>query len=216
MAQWLAVSEKVAATLDESGAARARAMNAGAPVSRGRAAAIAFGVGALGGVVFNAWILNDSGLTLERYLRSTGGWFALVAPVLFGLGARSALQLRQDDRDMAELVAGHLAVTPASFDRLEVYGRLALRSALAWLVMAAIILLFFVNAAPVFISVGTLVFSLFAAAYAFASTIAPVVRAASEIRARALAEVRQEIEAAAAGLLTTQQKQAGRRDASPT
>jgi len=196
--QWDSVCERLAATLDAQGAAQAHAMSQGAPRSRGRGAAIAFGIGAVGGVAFNAWLMAGSGLSLTAYLQSTGGWFTVMAPLLFGLGARSARELRIDDQDMAALVTGHLQVTPARFDQLDVYGRLALRSALAWLIMAAIILLFFVYAAPVAISVGTLVFSLLAAAYAFTSTIAPVVRAATAIREDALAGVRGEIEAEAA------------------
>jgi hypothetical protein len=102
---------------------------------------------------------------------------------------------------MVDLVTGHLTVRPARFDRLEVYGRLALRGALAWIVMAAIILLFFVYAAPIAISVGTLVFSLCAAGYVFFSTSAPVMRAASAIRTAALDDVRTHIEREAQSML---------------
>lgn len=201
--QWMHACSELAATLNGEGAAQAKAMSEGSPASRGRAAAAVFGLGVLGGLAFNAWLMGQSGLSLVRYLQSTGAWFTVVAPILFGLGARSALQLRVDDRDMADLVTDHLKVTPAQFDRLEIYGRLALRSALAWLVMAAIILLFFAYAAPVAISVGTLVFSLLAAVYAFASTVAPVVRSATQIRDAALEKVRTQIEAEAASVLTT-------------
>lgn len=199
--QWSASLPDLLQTLDEAGIRQAQAMSQGTPRGRLFPILTAFGLGVLGGLAFNAWLLRTSGLSLPVYFQSTGIWYVVVTPILFGLGARSIVQLRSDDRDMAMLVSGHLDITPAGFDRLEVYGQLALRSALAWIVMAAIILLFFVYAAPVFISVGTLVLSLLAGAYAFSSTIAPVVRATSALRAEALQNVRTAIEAEASSTL---------------
>jgi hypothetical protein len=125
-----------------------------------------------------------------EYFRSTGLWFAIIAPPLFGLGARSALLLRSDNKDMVALVTDHISVTPARFEALQVYGRLALRSALVWLIMAAIIGLFFVFSSPFAVSIGALALSLLASAYAFASTIRPVVQITSQKRREALDEVR--------------------------
>lgn len=204
--QWSAALPALLQTLDETGVRQAHAMSQGSPRSRRISILSAFGVGVLGGLAFNAWLLRTSGLSLPVYFQSTGIWYVVVTPILFGLGARSIIQLRSDDQDMTMLVSGHLNVTPASFERLEVYGQLALRGALAWIVMAAIILLFFVYAAPVFISVGTLALSLLAGVYAFSSTIAPVVRASSEMRAGALHTVRDAIEAEAAHALSQPQE----------
>ncbi len=199
--QWRASQEAVAQTLDEPGARLARTMSDGPVRSRATGAIIALLGGAAGGVGFNIWLMGVEQMSLEAYVSSTGLWFLLVSPPLFGLGARAAWLLHGDERDMAVLVTDHLAVSPARFDRLEVYGQLALRSALTWLVMAGIVMLFFVNLAPIIVSVGALVLTLLASIYAFASTITPVVRAAAAIRDRALSQTRAELETEARSAL---------------
>ncbi len=195
-AQWRASLADLRETLDEDGRALAEVMTIGPPRRRVTGAVIAFALGAAGGLVFVYWLLMSSGLDLETFLRSTGAWFLITQPVLFGLAARAGVQLRHDDQDMAALVRDHLVVDLARLDRLEVYGRLALRSALSWLVMAAIILLFFVFAAPVAVSISALVLSLLAGAYAFASTVGPVVQRVSRARDARLADIREQIAAA--------------------
>jgi hypothetical protein len=201
--QWRASLDAIVMTLDAPGASLARAMARGRLRSRARGAILASLVGALGGLIFNVWLMQNSGLGAEQYLRSTGAWFVLVAPLLFGLGARASQLLRSDDHEMVALVTDHISVSPAHFDRLEVYGRLALRSALTWLVMAAIIGLFFVYSAPVSVSIGALSLALLASAYAFTSTIMPVVRVTSQRRREALDGVRAHIEAEAHAALAS-------------
>jgi hypothetical protein len=201
--QWRASLDDVVATLDARGAALALDMTQGRLRSQARGAAIALFAGVAGGVVFNGWLMTNAGLMPAEYFRSTGLWFAIIAPPLFGLGARSALLLRSDNKDMVALVTDHISVTPARFEALQVYGRLALRSALVWLIMAAIIGLFFVFSSPFAVSIGALALSLLASAYAFASTIRPVVQITSQKRREALDEVRAQIEAEAQSALTT-------------
>jgi hypothetical protein len=157
---------------------------------------IAFAIGAVGGLAFNLWLMRSADMSLAQFSQSTGLWFLIVQPLLFGLGVRAAVQLNDDDRDIARLVRTHLAVDLAQLNALEIYGRLALRGALSWLVMAAIILLFFVFAAPVAVSIASLVLALIAGGYAFASTIGPVVQVASAARDAKLDEVRAQIAAA--------------------
>ncbi len=199
-AEWEAALPKLDATLDQEGRALARAIAIGPSRERWRRAAIAFAIGAVGGLAFNLWLMRSADLSLAQFSQSTGLWFLIVQPVLFGLGVRAAVQLNDDDRDIARLVRAHLMVDLAQLNALEIYGRLALRGALSWLVMAAIILLFFVFAAPVAVSIASLVLALLAGGYAFASTIGPVVQMASAARDAKLAEVREKI--AAAGELT--------------
>lgn len=201
--QWRASVEAVSATLDPSGAALAHAMAEGPQRSRWSGAVLALMLGGAGGVAFNIWLMRSEGMAFGEYVSSTGLWFLLISPLLFGLGARAARLLRGDDRDMAALVKDHLVVSPAQFNQLEVYGRLALRSALTWLVMAAIIMLFFVYLTPVIVSIAALTLALLASIYAFASTIAPVVRNAARIRQHALGEVRAQLEAEGAAALAS-------------
>jgi hypothetical protein len=200
--QWRASLKEVIATLDAQGADLARDMTKGRLRSQARGAAMAVVFGAAAGVAFNGWMMMNAGLTPAEYLRSTGLWFAIIAPPLFGLGVRASLLLRSDDKDMVALVTGHISVTPARFEELQVYGRLALRSALVWLVMAAIIGLFFVFSSPFSVSIGALALSLLASAYAFTSTIRPIVRITSLRRRDALDAVRAEIESEAQSALT--------------
>lgn len=192
-AEWRAFLDDLSQTLDEAGQAKAAALAIGPPRRRLFGALIAFGSGALGGLAFVIWLMRTSGLDTASFIQSSGAWFLVTQPILFGLGARAAAQLRHDDQDMAGLVREHLIVDLARLDRLEVYGRLALRSALSWLVIAAIILLFFVYAAPVAVSIGSLVLALVAGAYAFTSTVGPVVQVASRERDAKLAAVRTSI-----------------------
>jgi len=199
-AEWEAALPALEATLDEEGRALARAIAIGPSRPRLSRALIAVVIGAAGGVAFNLWLMTSAELSFEQFIQSTGLWFMIVQPMLFGLGVRAAVQLSDDDKEMARLVRGHLQVDLAQLNRLEVYGRLGLRGALSWLVMAAIILLFFVFAAPVAVSIGALVLALIAGGYAFASTIGPVVQVAGAARDAKLAEVRATI--AAAGELT--------------
>lgn len=192
-AQWRASLDDLRETLDEAGRSEAAALAVGPPRRRVVGALSAFALGAAGGLFFVYWLLISSDLEPATFLRSTGAWFLITQPVLFGLAARAAVQLRDDDQDMAGLVREHLIVDLARLDRLEVYGRLALRNALSWLVIAAIILLFFVFAAPVAVSIGALVLALVAGVYAFASTVGPVVQVAARARDAELARVRRSI-----------------------
>ncbi|MBL4544696.1 MAG: hypothetical protein JKP95_02270 [Oceanicaulis sp.] len=73
--------------------------------------------------------------------------------------------------------------------------------ALAWLVMTAVILLFFVESTPALISATALGLALLAAVYAFASTIGPVVRKCSGVRDETLKEVRERIQARASAMM---------------
>ena len=202
--QWVKALPDLTAVLDAQGARQAEAMAVGPPVTRLRAGALAFAAGALGGVALNVWLMGADAFEPGAYLRSIRPWFDIVNPLLFGLGARAVQLLRDDDQEMKALTAGHLQVDLAHLERHFVFGRLALRGALAWLVMTAIILLFFVDAAPVAISVGAVGLAFLAAAYVFASTIGPAVRETAKVRDAALGEVRTRLHAAGGALMRGQ------------
>lgn len=191
--QWKAEISDLKRVLDTEGQDEAHAIAQGARTDRSGRVLMAFLAGAIGGVVFNGWMIMATDLTVSLYLQSTGLWFAVVSPVLFGLGARAGVLLSMDDADLAALVRDHLTVDLAHMERLQVFGRLALRGALSWLVMTAIILLFFIYTAPVPVSVGAVSLSILAGGYAFASPIKPVMRRAAEVKDAALEEVRAQI-----------------------
>lgn len=200
--QWRAALPDLEPLLDEAGLARAHQIAIGPERAKLTRNLIAFGVGAVMGVGFNIWLISVSQTSLSDYFRSVGLWFAIVSPVLFGLGARAAHLLNLDDRDVAELVQAHLVFDLARLEDLQVFGRLALSAALTWLVMAAIILLFFVYSAPVPISVGAIILAFVAAAYAFATTVGPVVKRATQLRDETLKTVRTRLQAQGTALLT--------------
>lgn len=190
---WQSLLPDIEATLDEEGRVLARGIATGPARSRLGRSLLAFIFGVALGTGFNAWVMVDEGLTVVQYANSSGLWFLVVMPLLFGLAARSMAQLGDDDKEIARLVLGHVQVDLARLERLQVYGQLALRGALSWLVIAAVILLFFVYSDSLFISVSTLGLSLLAAGYAFAVTVRPVVKVASGARDAALEAVRAQI-----------------------
>jgi len=191
--QWCDALADLKRVLSEEGQRQAEEIALGGRKDRKARVLLAFAFGAIGGFVFNGWMLVTTDLSVSVYLQSTGLWFVLVSPVLFGLGARAGVLLSYEDQELADLVREHLIVDLAQIERLQVFGRLALRGALSWLVMSAIILLFFIYTAPVPVSVGALSLSLLAGVYAFASPIRPVTRHVASVKDEALEAVRSKI-----------------------
>ncbi|MCP2679620.1 hypothetical protein NHF45_08770 [Maricaulaceae bacterium NA33B04] len=191
--QWQTALPELSAVLDEVGRQKAEAMAQGSPKARWIEAVIAFACGALGGLLVNTWLSDIGSMTLEEYFLSVRPWFDVANPVLFGLGGRAAQMLMREERDFAALIDRHLQVNLAGLDQNFVFGRLALRGALSWMVMTGIILLFFVESAPVPVSVGAVGLALLAAGYVFASSVGPVVRKCTIVRDEAVTEVRETI-----------------------
>ncbi|MBO6795735.1 hypothetical protein [Maricaulis sp.] len=149
---WRAVEEDLVRALKPSGENAARAFAAGVPVSwRGRYLGF-FAAGALAGLGFNAFMIVVNAGTLERYLSSIGLWFLVFAPFLYGLGVRAGVDVARESSELKTLVRDHLQVDLYHLDRLHVLGRIGLRAALSWLLMAAVLLLFV--AAPSQMTVG--------------------------------------------------------------
>ena len=191
--QWRASLSELYAVLDKPGRLKAEAIAVGPTRRQSRRSLIAFAIGAAGGLLLNAWLLNPSTLSWQDYWTSISPYFAFMNSVVFGLATRGGYMVRYEDQEMRTLVEDHLQIDLAHLERNQIFGRLALRGALAWLVMTAVILLFFVDSTPVFISATALVFALISAGYAFASTIGPVVRKCAGVRDGALQAVREQI-----------------------
>lgn len=207
--QWRVALTDLKLVLDEPGRRKVEEMAQGPLRTYGVRGVAAFVIGALAGIGLNAWLLNMTSLTLDGYFVSVRPWFDIVNPLLFGLGARAGVLLNREDRDMKALVADHLEVDLARLDRHQVFGRLASRNALSWLVLTAVILLFFVGSAPAIVSGGTVVLALLASGYAFAVTTGPVVRKTSQARDAALQSVRERIREAGRALASEAQAPTG-------
>ena len=193
--QWQASLPQLKAVLDQKGRLQVEAMATGPSRKHSWRSLLAFLAGAAGGVLVNLWLLNPPNLSWSEYWSTISPFFAIMNAVVFGLAARGGYMVRYEDREMRELVETHLQVDLAHLERNQIFGRLALRGALAWLVMTAVILLLFVDSTPAPISATALVLALIASGYAFASTIGPVVRKCSAVRDAALQSVREQITA---------------------
>ena len=199
--QWQASLPQLKAVLDAPGGRQVEAMAKGPSHRHAWQSLLAFAAGAAGGFVVNIWLLNPPNLTWAEYWSTISPFFAIMNSVVFGLAARGGYMVRYEDREMRQLVETHLQVDLAHLERNQIFGRLALRGALAWLVMTAVILLLFVDSTPAPISATALVLALIASGYAFASTIGPVVRKCALARDAALQAVREQIMTSGAAAL---------------
>lgn len=149
---WSAVEDDLVRALKPSGEHAARAFSAGVPMSwRGRYLGF-FAAGALAGLGFNAFMIVVNAGTLTLYLSSIGLWFLLFAPFLYGLCVRAGVDVARESGELKKLVRDHLHVDLYHLDRLHALGRIGLRAALSWLLMAAVLLLFVVD--PTQMTVG--------------------------------------------------------------
>ena len=99
--------------------------------------------GLIGGLLFNAFmVFGPASMPLDRYLGSIGLWFVLFSSPLYALGFRAGVNLAREASELSRIVRDHLDVDLFHLERLQVYGRIGLRGAFSWMVMAAIIMLF--------------------------------------------------------------------------
>lgn len=199
--QWRSALSELRQTLTPDGYRLAEQIAVGPPRKFAWRALLAFVCGASAGIMVNVWLIRPSSESWAAYWGSIAPWFDVMNPVLFGLGARGGLIIRYEDREIKALIQQHLNVDLAHLERNQVFGRLGLRRTLSWLVLTAIILLLFVESAPVPVSVTAVVLALVAAGYAFTSTIGPVVRKCTEVRDEALGEVRDRIRSSGEAML---------------
>ncbi len=142
---WSRERAPLIAALTPSGAVAVEALNAGIPDRWRRQYLIMFGVGAVAGLAFNAFMILSSGFSLSEYTRSIGLWFLVISPLLYGIGFRAGVDVARESGALKALVRGHLEVDLFHLDRLAVFGRIGLKAARSWMIMAAILLLFLIN-----------------------------------------------------------------------
>lgn len=142
---WAAETPAVLETVTPQGQEAARNLGRGVPVRLRRRYASMFLVGGAVGLVFNAFLIANSDYSLLSYLGSVGLWFILFSPLLYGTGFRAGVDVARESGAIKHLIRNHLAVDLFHLERLHVFGRIGLRAARSWLIMAGILLLFLIN-----------------------------------------------------------------------
>lgn len=142
---WAAETPALLEAVTPQGREAARNLGRGVPVRFRRRYASMFLAGGGVGVAFNAFLIANSEYSLLSYLGSVGLWFVLFSPLLYGIGLRAGVDLARESGDIKHLVRNHLAVDLFHLERLHVFGRIGLRAARSWLIMAGILLLFLIN-----------------------------------------------------------------------
>jgi hypothetical protein len=142
---WAAEIPHLLAAVTPQGAAGARGLADGIPIAWRRYYTGMFFAGAVAGLVFNGVLIVTSNFTLSTYLASVGLWFVLVSPFLYGIGFRAGVDVARESSAIKQLIRDHLEIDLFRLDRLDVFGRIGLRAAGSWMIMAAILLLFLIN-----------------------------------------------------------------------
>ena len=142
---WEREGDALIDALTPSGAIEVEALKAGIPDSWRRQYLIIFGVGALTGIAFNGFMIMSGGFTPGEYVQSVGLWFLVISPLLYGIGFRAGVDVARESGALKALIRTHLSVDLFHLERLTVFGRIGLKAARSWLVMAAILLLFLIN-----------------------------------------------------------------------
>ena len=151
--------------------------------------------GLAAGLGLTGLIFASSRMSLGAFLASSGVWFLIANPLAVALGARAAVDMDREAGELRDLIEHHLSVDLARLETLEVYGRIGVRSALAWCLIGAILLLFLVRpggSGPVMLAIGAVSAgaALVAAANAFAGAVRPVHVRMSAIKQDALTKAR--------------------------
>ena len=139
---WVRETRQLAAALKPEGEAAAKALVDGAPANwRGRYTGFLIG-GVLAGFGVNIAIMLAMGAPVGAYFSSIGLWFFLFSSPLYALGLRAGVDLARESGELRSVIRDHLHVDLLNLERLQVFGRIGLRGALSWMIMAAIMLLF--------------------------------------------------------------------------
>lgn len=143
--RWDAEVPALLAATGEAGEGAVLGLAGGIPAGWRKTYLAMFLAGAIAGLAFNAFMIATGGYALPVYLSSVGLWFLLTSPFLFATGFRAGLDVARRGGAIRGLVRDHLEVDLFRLDRLAVFGRIGLRAARSWMVMAAILLLFVIN-----------------------------------------------------------------------
>jgi len=146
----------------------------------------AFWAGTLPGL-WLAWLMLDIGeLRPADLLAPSRVWYLVAVPTSIGLLCRAFANSIRSDQVLSQAVREGYRHDPLRPERSFVFGRLALRGALTWFLIAAVIMLFFVRGAG---SVGAAATIGVAIAGALSSLIAPLTSVRRRIRIAKEAEL---------------------------
>lgn len=139
--------------------------------------------GLIGALIQNAIIMVFMGATPLFYLGTVGLWFLLTSPLLYGMGLRAGYDVSREGGELKRFIREHVEIDLFHLDRLDIYGRIGLRAALSWMIMAAVLLLFVVDPRQIWAGLVGLGFAGAGALTIFTSAVRPVhdkIRAAKE------------------------------------
>jgi len=156
---WIRHTDALLKALPVGAHSEAKALIAGTPKSWLLAYRIFFAVGIVFGLVFNVLIIQANDTNLPQYLQSIGLWFMIFAPPLYGLGFRAAVDVHRSSRETKALIKTFLQIDLFHLEKYHIFGRIGLLGALSWLIMAAVLLLFIVDPAQVWVALLSLVLS---------------------------------------------------------
>jgi hypothetical protein len=156
---WIHHAGALFEALPENAHPTAKALIAGIPKSWSGIYQAFFLIGIAFGLFFNVLIMQSNDTGLSHYLQSIGLWFMIFAPPLYGLGFRAAVDVYRSSRQTKALIKTFLEIDLFRLEKYHVFGRIGLFGALSWLIMAAVLLLFIVDPAQVWVALISLALS---------------------------------------------------------
>jgi hypothetical protein len=115
-------------------------------------------------------------LPLVTILKTTAVWFFIITQILFLMMGRGIVETMYESRTMRELVRDELVVDLLAIEKLNVFGRRAVRGTLMWLTPLAISFLFAIRSQQAIMTVPVFIVSAGCAALIFVSTMREVNR----------------------------------------
>ncbi len=190
--RWETEVEDLARALPEHGRSAAEDLAKGAPVSWRTRYYGLFWIGFVFGILFNFALMNPADGILA-YINSVGLWFLIVSPLLFGTGFRAGMDVARRSREIRAVIAGYLDVDLFHLDRLSVFGRIGLRAARSWMIMAAILLLFMLDPDQLWIALPTILATAAGGVFILTSALNPGHRKICAAKAAELDRIHEEM-----------------------
>ncbi|OLF75467.1 hypothetical protein AWH62_06530 [Maricaulis sp. W15] len=191
--RWETETDDLVLAVNPAGRQAALNLSKGTPVSWRAGYHRLFWAGFVFGIIFNVVMILIEGISPLEYANSVGLWFLIVSPILFGTGFRAGMDVSRRSREIKQLIADHLLVDLFHLDRLNTIGKIGLRAARSWMIMAAILLLFMLNPEQLWITVPTIVATAAGGVFILTSALNPVHRKIVAAKQAELARIHDEM-----------------------
>jgi len=191
--RWETDTEDLALAVGPAGQQAVDNLSLGAPVEWRASYHRLFWFGFVFGIAFNVVMMVTEGTAPLDYVRSIGLWFLIVSPILFGTGFRAGMDVSRRSREIKDLIAQHLDVDLFHLERLNAFGRIGLRAARSWMIMAAILLLFMLNPEQLWITIPTIAATAAGGVFILTSALNPVHRKICAAKAAELDRIHEEM-----------------------